>query len=82
MLVEPIAATLRALVEREHERRLIAYDPNVRLNVEPSLERWREILDWMTKRTHLLEVSEEDLGLMYLAMPAPPNASASRLTSL
>ena len=34
-VVEPIGSTLRALVEREHERTLIAYDPNIRLNVEP-----------------------------------------------
>ena len=65
MLVEPVATTLRALTEREHRRRLIAYDPNVRLNVEASLERWREVLEWMAARAHLLKVSEEDLGLLY-----------------
>ena len=32
-VVEPTASTLRALVEREHKRCLIAYDPNLRLNV-------------------------------------------------
>ena len=40
-VVEPIASTLRALVEREHDRILISYDPNVRLNVDPDLARWR-----------------------------------------
>jgi pfkB family carbohydrate kinase len=35
-VTEPTASTLRALVEREHGRTLIAYDPNVRLNVEPA----------------------------------------------
>ena len=65
MLVEPVATTLRKLAEKEHKRRLIAYDPNVRLNVEPSLERWRAVLDWMVPRTHVLKVSEEDLGLLY-----------------
>lgn len=69
MLVEPVAATLRALVEREHQRRLIAYDPNVRLNVEPSLERWRGVVDWMARRAHVLKVSEEDLGLLYPGTP-------------
>jgi len=63
-VVEPIASTLRALVEREHERTLIAYDPNIRLNVEPDLARWREQLAWMLPRTHLLKISEEDLGLL------------------
>ncbi len=63
MLVEPAASTLRALAESQRDRRLVAYDPNVRLNVEPSPDRWREILAWMTTRTHVLKVSEEDLGL-------------------
>jgi fructokinase len=65
MVVEPVAATQRALVEREHPRSLIAYDPNIRLNVEPALDRWRETLRWMLPRSHLLKVSEEDLGLLY-----------------
>jgi fructokinase len=65
MLVEPVGATLRKLAETGYARHLIAYDPNVRLNVEPSLARWRELLDWMVTRTHLLKVSEEDLALLY-----------------
>ena len=64
-VVEPIASTLRALVERERARCLIAYDPNIRLNVEPALERWRDMLEWMLPRTHLLKISEEDLQLLF-----------------
>lgn len=63
-VVEPIASTLRVLVEREHARTLIAYDPNIRLNVEPALARWRNTLEWMLPRTHLLKISEEDLQLL------------------
>jgi fructokinase len=63
-VVEPVASTLRGLVEREHVRALISYDPNVRLNVEPDLTRWRSALQWMLSRTHLLKISEEDLSLM------------------
>ncbi len=65
MVVEPVAATQRALVEREHGRSLIAYDPNIRLNVEPDLQVWRQALAWMLPRTHLLKVSDEDLGLLF-----------------
>jgi fructokinase len=64
-VVEPVAGTLRALVEREHGRCLISYDPNIRLNVEPDVARWREQLQWMLPRTHLLKVSDEDLALLY-----------------
>lgn len=65
MAVEPIAGTLRQLVEREHARSVIAYDPNVRLRVEPDLDRWRGLIEWMAPRTHLLKVSDEDLGLLF-----------------
>jgi fructokinase len=65
MVIEPVAATLHALVEREHRRSLIAYDPNIRLNVEPDIQRWREVLQWMLPRTHLMKVSAEDLDLLY-----------------
>jgi len=65
MVVEPVAGTQRALVEREHRRSVIAYDPNVRLNVEPDLQRWRDTLAWMLPRTHLLKVSDEDLALLF-----------------
>ena len=67
-VVEPVATTQRALVERERARgargALIAYDPNIRLNVEPDLARWRDQLEWMLPRTDLLKVSDEDLELL------------------
>lgn len=59
------AATQRRLVEREQGRTLIAYDPNIRLNVEPSLDVWRAQIDWMLPRTQLLKVSDEDLRLVW-----------------
>ena len=75
-VVEPIASTLRALVEREQARVLVAYDPNIRLNVEPDLARWRDMLDWMLPRTHLLKISDEDLQLL---LPGTgPEAFAAR----
>ncbi len=68
-VVEPTASALRALVEREHAktagRALVAYDPNIRLNVEPDLQRWRDQLAWMQARADLLKVSEEDLELLH-----------------
>ena len=70
MVVEPVAGTQRALIEREQGRAVIAYDPNIRLNVEPDLQRWRETLAWMLPRTQLLKVSDEDLGLLYPGVPA------------
>lgn len=65
MVVEPVAGTQRALVERERARCVISYDPNVRLNVEPDLQRWRDVLAWMLDRAHLVKISEEDLSLLW-----------------
>lgn len=65
LVVEPVASVLRALVEREHSRLVVAYDPNVRPGVEPDAARWREALEWMAPRCRLLKASDEDLGWLY-----------------
>lgn len=65
MVVPPVAATQRALVEREQGRSLISYDPNIRTHVEPDLAVWRDTLQWMLPRTDLLKFSDEDLALLY-----------------
>ncbi|WP_157267872.1 carbohydrate kinase family protein [Azohydromonas aeria] len=65
MVVEPTAGTLHALAAAERGRRLIAYDPNIRLNVEPDLERWRGVVRAMSARADLVKVSDEDLRLLH-----------------
>lgn len=78
MVVEPVASTQRALVERMAGRVLVAYDPNIRLNVEPDLQRWRDTLAWMLPRTQLLKISDEDLGLLFPGQ-APDTLAAAWL---
>jgi fructokinase len=65
IVTAPIADTLLCLVRRESERRLISLDPNIRLNVEPDLARWRERVEAITELAHLIKVSDEDLALLY-----------------
>ena len=65
MVVGETAATQRALVERVSGRMVVSYDPNLRLNVEPNLQAWRDTLEWMLPRTDVLKLSDEDLGLLY-----------------
>lgn len=65
MVVEPVASAHRRLIERERQTRVIAYDPNVRLNVEPCIARWTETVAWMASQAHLIKVSAEDLELLY-----------------
>jgi len=69
-IVEPVAGTLRLLIDRVQGRTPIAYDPNVRLNVEPDLARWREALAWFMPRVQLLKISDEDLGLLHPGLDA------------
>ncbi|GAB2793490.1 carbohydrate kinase [Halomonas shantousis] len=65
LVVSPTAETLQALVEREAEHRLISLDPNVRLQIEPDGERWRERIEALARQAHLIKVSEEDLVTLY-----------------
>jgi fructokinase len=65
MVVSPIADTLRQLVQREHGQRLIAWDLNVRLNVEPDHARWRELLAFMSSQADIVKLSDEDLALLH-----------------
>ena len=65
MVVGETAATQRALVDRVHGKTVVSYDPNLRLNVEPDLQVWRDTLEWMLPRTDVLKLSDEDLGLLW-----------------
>lgn len=65
IVTPPIADTLLSLVRREGTRRLISLDPNIRLNVEPDLLRWRERVEALVELAHLIKVSDEDLSLLY-----------------
>lgn len=65
LVVQPIADTLLALVQRESGRRLISLDPNVRLNPEPNIDLWRSRIATLVEHADLIKVSDEDLSLLY-----------------
>ena len=65
LVVQPIADTLLALVQRESGQRLISLDPNVRLNPEPNIELWRSRVATLVEYADLIKVSDEDLSLLY-----------------
>ena len=65
LAVEPVASTLLALVRRQHGRSLIAFDPNVRLTIQPDRNAWTEAIAAMLPLTDLLKISDEDIGLVY-----------------
>ena len=45
------------------DRRFVTLDPNVRLNVEPDLDIWRERLAVLAPRADVVKVSAEDIDL-------------------
>ena len=65
LVVEPVASTLRLLVDRQRERSLVACDLNVRMTIEPRAEVWRAALDWMLPRCGILKLSDEDIHHLY-----------------
>ncbi|MFL1527692.1 carbohydrate kinase family protein [Pseudomonas sp. O230] len=65
LVVQPIADTLLALVQRESGKRLISLDPNVRLNPEPDIDLWRSRVATLAELADLIKVSDEDLSLLY-----------------
>lgn len=69
LVSHPTGDSLQQLVARESKQRLISLDPNIRLNVEPDLNRWRSVLDFHANHAHLIKVSDEDLQLLYPDLP-------------
>ena len=59
----PVADAMARLALMD-ERRFVSLDPNVRLNVEPDLDIWRERLEVLASRADALKVSAEDLDLL------------------
>lgn len=65
LVVQPVADALFTLVRRESGKRLITFDPNVRLNPAPSIELWRSQVAKFAEHAHLIKISDEDLHLLY-----------------
>ena len=63
-VVEPTASALLAFVRRERARRLISYDPNLRLSIEPDVEIWRERFREIAAAAHVTKASDEDVAAL------------------
>ena len=64
-VLEPAASAYLALVRREYAKCFVAYDPNVRLAVEPDPEIWRQSVNRFAASAHLLKLSGEDARQLY-----------------
>lgn len=67
MVVEPTATTLLRLAEHVHGRAVISWDPNVRVTVEPDLDRWRAVAAAMVPLATVVKVSDEDIACLWPA---------------
>lgn len=65
MVAEPVGASLVALARREAGRRLVTFDPNVRLNVEPDAARWAGRIAEVLPMADLVKTSAEDVALLH-----------------
>lgn len=63
-LVEPIAGALKALIERERDRTLVSFDPNIRPTVVADMALWRKNTEALIPLTDVVKVSDEDLALI------------------
>ena len=65
LVVEPTGSSLLRLALCNRQERLISFDPNPRLNIEPDLGRWRRRVKAFAKIADLIKVSDEDLEILF-----------------
>jgi fructokinase len=70
LTLEPVASALEAVVDRLADHALIAVDPNIRPWVIDDEAGYRERLERVLARSHVVKVSEEDLA--WLDSDQPP----------
>lgn len=63
--VEPVASTLKHLAARETNQRIISYDPNLRVSIEPDISVWRASFDEFAPSANLIKASDEDIESLY-----------------
>jgi fructokinase len=65
LVFEPIATTLAALVDREHAKRLIMVDPNIRPSVVNGTVGYRARLDHIIAQSTIVKASEADVAWLF-----------------
>jgi fructokinase len=73
LVLEPMAQTLEGLADREHGKRMLMLDPNVRVGLTPESE-YRERLRHVIAESSLVKASEADLAWLYPGVGYPQAA--------
>lgn len=64
LVLEPMASTLSELIDREHGRRVIMLDPNIRVGLVPEAD-YRERLHTAMSKSTVVKASKADLAWLY-----------------
>jgi len=65
MVVEPVGSTLAALAQREHGRRVISIDPNVRPTVVGDMQAWASAAERFYRTATIIKASDEDIRMAW-----------------
>ena len=63
--LDPTRTALTALAQRETSKRIIAYDPNLRIGVQPDLDIWRESYSQFAATANFIKASDEDIETLH-----------------
>lgn len=64
-VVPSTSEALGVLAERERNRRIISYDPNLRPSIEPDLDVWRKAFLRFASSADFIKASDEDIEALY-----------------
>lgn len=76
MVVEPVGSTYAALAEREHGRRVISVDPNLRPTVVGDMARWARAAERFYRTATLIKASDEDVRIAWSGQLSIAEAAA------
>jgi len=74
LVLEPIATTIAALVDREHTERLVMVDPNIRLPMLNGGADYRARLDRIIAQSTIVKASDADIDWLFPQLDRPEAA--------
>jgi len=69
LVFEPIATTIAALVNREHTKRLVMVDPNIREPMLHGADGYRPRLDRIIAQSTIVKASDADVAWLFPTLP-------------
>ncbi len=75
LMQEPSCSTILSLIEREHRRLMVSFDPNIRPTLIASKAEFRVRFEWVCARSAIVKASDSDLEWIY----ERPAEEASRI---